>query len=162
MNWNDPYANTNFLQELWRLSDDCLLETSPIAQLKALHFDGIKDSYYEPFIFKPKSADALYIVGDEWYLIEFKRGEMNRVGLFRKAYDSAIVLVEHCGRDWKFCQEHLHYIVVGREADKRFSENEPPNTDPRIVAGQVVKDAAVMNVSKFESFMSGLAAGTCG
>lgn len=44
---------------------------------------------------KPMSNDALYASADgQWYFIEFKNGSVDKSDIFRKIYDSIIMLVE--------------------------------------------------------------------
>lgn len=62
----------------------------------------------------PKSNDALYVANsDEWYFIEFKNGGIEKSDIFRKIYDSIIMLLElKIIPDFQFVRENVNYILV--------------------------------------------------
>lgn len=61
----------------------------------------------------PSSNDALYVDEKKWYFIEFKNGGIKKNDIYKKAYDSVIMLL-----DWKifsnieFVRKNVEYILV--------------------------------------------------
>lgn len=84
--------------------------------LQVIFFDKIPKEYCRRLHCRvlPKSNDALYISqGDNWYFIEFKNGTVEKADVYRKIYDSIIMLIElKIIPDFKFVREHIHYILV--------------------------------------------------
>jgi hypothetical protein len=86
------------------------------SRLKAVHFDKLPAVYsrerHLPVV--PCSNDALYISEDgKWYLIEFKNGSIDKAQLYRKLYDSLIILIEMgIAPDFAFFREKARYILV--------------------------------------------------
>lgn len=156
----------------------CIPPGSPRAALQAVEFDAVKEHYYKvqlPFL--NKSADALYIHQDEWFLIEFKTGGAPVWGTVRKAYDSVITLFEHDILSLADCREKLTFILVRENAKKLFpyydlgkmtEKNYGPkweydvadisasiaDADPRVLTGQIAKKVYVMDVPDFVGFSS--------
>lgn len=64
--------------------------------IKVVNFDKIPSVYSKGKGWKsvPKSNDVLYISNDQWYFIEFKNGSIDKANLYRKIYDSLIMLIE--------------------------------------------------------------------
>lgn len=65
--------------------------------LKVIHFDKISKEYSAKRGLRnlPKSNDALYIdIYGKWYFIEFKNGSVEKDDIYRKLYDSLIMLME--------------------------------------------------------------------
>ena len=144
------------------------LPESPAGQLEAIAFDSVKNAWYQDkdkFVFLPKSADALIVDGYEYFLVEFKTKEIKRADILRKAYDSAMVLVEFGGLSWKTCKERLTFIVVGTEAETRLADlrklsradymdphYKNADADPRTVIEQIVKEFLLFTPEEFEAF----------
>ncbi len=86
------------------------------SDITVINFDKIPQEYARgkgwPCL--PASNDALYIGEDQtWYFIEFKNGSINKGDLFRKIYDSLIMLLElGLLPDFQFVREHIQYILV--------------------------------------------------
>ena len=141
---------------------------SDVGRFRAVDFDSVKNEWYRDkakFVFLPKSADALIVDGDEFFLVEFKTEKIERAEILRKAYDSAIALVEFGGLSWKTCKEHLTFIVVGSEAGNRLADLRKiscndfmlpsyngAGSDPRTVIGQIVKEFLLFTPGEFVAF----------
>ena len=145
----------------------CLDPETPAGDILAYEFDTIKLRQNKGRPFKGKSADALIVADDEYYLIEFKTGGIAVDDVLRKAYDSALVLIEMGALTWQGCREHLTFIVVGKEMEKRFQQiyktplsdcmqpgYKQVNMDPRVISGQVVKEVLLQTVLDFENYAS--------
>ena len=146
----------------------CLDPESDAGQLKAIDFDAVKGYWRKDcFVFKGKSADALFVNGDDYYLIEFKTGGINVADILRKAYDSVIALVEFGVLDWNQCKKQLSFILVGTEVKERLqhllcisrSDYMHPSyhgldTDPRTIEQQIVREFVIHTPSTFKLFVS--------
>lgn len=86
------------------------------SSIKVIHFDKIPSEYSRGKTWKymPKSNDALYIGSDGfWYFIEFKNGGVDKSDVYRKLYDSLIMLVElEIIPDFDFARKFIKYILV--------------------------------------------------
>jgi hypothetical protein len=102
------------------LSKASLDSTNRIAmtesKLEVINFDKIPNEYArgKGWAAIPKSNDALYISTDrQWFFIEFKNGSIDLKDLYRKIYDSIIMLLElEIIPDFGFVRENCHYILV--------------------------------------------------
>ena len=147
----------------------CIAPTSNAGNVQAIDFDSVKDYWRDgKFVFKGKSADALIVDGSEYYLIEFKTGGIDIADTLRKAYDSAMALVEYNVLTWDQCKQHLTFVLVGTEVETRLAHlrkksvadyTNPSysgvNQDPRTVVGQVVKGFEIYTPTEFEAFALG-------
>ena len=86
------------------------------SQMKVILFDKIPKSYAKntncPNV--PASNDALYMSkDDDWYFIEFKNGSVDKADLYRKIYDSLIILLElGLMPDYSCIRGTVNYILV--------------------------------------------------
>lgn len=67
------------------------------SRMKVINFDKIPKAYLRGKGWRhvPNSNDALYISPDKkWFFIEFKNGSIDRSDVYRKIYDSIIMLIE--------------------------------------------------------------------
>lgn len=89
------------------------------SQMKVVNFDKIPNEYARGKGWNgvPKSNDALYIdVQGQWYFIEFKNGTVKKEDIYRKLYDSLIMLMEWgIITDFDFIRENVNYILVYNE-----------------------------------------------
>lgn len=91
------------------------------SRIKVIHFDNIPNEYSKRkhLSMTPKSNDALYISGDDWYFIEFKNGQVKKEDIFRKIYDSLIMLIElKIIPDLDFSRSNICYILVCHTNDQ--------------------------------------------
>lgn len=86
------------------------------SQLKVINFDKISKDYCKEkhLTCLPKSNDALYIANDgSWHFIEFKNGSIDKADIFRKIYDSIIMLLElGIIPNLDFARQNISYILV--------------------------------------------------
>lgn len=87
--------------------------------LKVVNFDKIPNEYARGrgWSSVPKSNDALYIdVQKQWFFIEFKNGEIHKDEIYRKLYDSIIMLIElGIIPDFDFVRKNINYVLVYNE-----------------------------------------------
>lgn len=86
------------------------------SEIKVIHFDKIPKDYARGRGWNgvPSSNDALYISSQgKWYFIEFKNGTVKKEQIFRKLYDSLIMLIElGIIPDIGFIRDNINYILV--------------------------------------------------
>lgn len=86
------------------------------SMLSVVNFDKIPAEYMKGkgWRFMPKSNDALYVSFDgKWFFIEFKNGSIDCADVFRKIYDSLIMMIElHIIPDFGFARQKIEYILV--------------------------------------------------
>ena len=143
----------------------CIALDSAICHLLAIDFDSVKEYWRKDrLVFMGKSADALLVDGEDWYLIEFKTGGINVAESLRKVYDSAMALVEFGILTWEQCKSRLTFILVGKEVETRLEQlrkksrseymdlaYKAVDLDPRTVEGQIVKEFLIYTPSEFET-----------
>lgn len=96
--------------------DESNAEYMSDSSLKVINFDKIPAEYLhgKGWANMPTSNDALYISTDQnWYFIEFKNGSIDKAVLYRKIYDSFLILID-MGMipDIQFVRDHIQYILV--------------------------------------------------
>lgn len=145
-------------------------------KIEAINFDPVVNDFYACVPFAAKSTDALYIWQDEVYLIEFKTGEVDTDAMYRKLYDSCIMLVEAGVLTWNDCLLRVTGMLVQENAAHRFSAydlpgtarpaSDPPyeyalpldlscmnsDTDYRILSDYLVKKVYVLTPNDFDAF----------
>ena len=88
------------------------------SKITAINFDKIPNEFArgKNYPTVPKSNDALYIADDSWYFIEFKSGSIDKSEIFKKIYDSLMMLIDmHIISDYQFVRDHICYILVYNE-----------------------------------------------
>ncbi len=63
----------------------------------------------------PCSVDALVLTGEGLFLIEFKSGKVDKANLYRKIYDSLIMLFEHDNQNIKTMRQSATCILVATQ-----------------------------------------------
>ena len=86
------------------------------SKIKVVNFDKMPKEYCKRMKVKnlPCSNDALYVSKDNvWYFIEFKNGSVDTAEIYRKFYDSILILLEMgVIPDLQFAREHIIFILV--------------------------------------------------
>lgn len=128
------------------------------SQIEAVNFDKIPCEYVcdKGWSNTPKSNDALYIdVQQKWHFIEFKNGRVQKDDIYRKLYDSLIMLME-CGiiEDFAFIRENIDYILV-YNADKYGKDQKAPARDQTYgyFMGLAEQEERLFDVDKFEQYL---------
>ena len=96
--------------------DDASFDYMTESRLLAVNFDRFSKYYCQvvKIAQQPKTNDALYCTEDgKWYFVEFKNGSIKKDEIYRKIYDSLIMLIE-AGMipDYQFSRENISYILV--------------------------------------------------
>lgn len=109
-----------------KLDDGCPCPATPMyalganfksASLPAVDFDAVKNFYYNAAGRVPCSVDAATWERDGVYLVEFKCGGADQSQLFRKIYDSVMLLIEHDNYTFVKARAEVCYIVVSVELE---------------------------------------------
>ena len=95
--------------------DDASSDYMTESRLLAVKFDRFSKYYCQVVRIaqQPKTNDALYCTEDgKWYFVEFKNGSIKKDEIYRKIYDSLIMLIE-AGMipDYQFSRENISYIL---------------------------------------------------
>ncbi|MBQ8800504.1 MAG: hypothetical protein IJZ55_13185 [Lachnospiraceae bacterium] len=111
-----PEVLTDYMATLKRTSkDETNAEFMTESTLRVVHFDKLPQVYARGKGWRavPKSNDALYVDGDKWFFIEFKNGTIKRDDIYRKIYDSLIMLIELGAiTGYQFSRDNIDYILV--------------------------------------------------
>lgn len=88
---------------------------------KVIDFDKFTDKFFKHYCQKykvPKSVDSVFIVDDEWYLIEFKNGTTNRADIVNKFAHSLLVLMRNENMCIADTISKVNFILVCDEENK--------------------------------------------
>lgn len=128
------------------------------SMLKVVHFDKIPGEYSKAVGLKgkPMSNDALYVSADgQWYFIEFKNGSVDKSDVFRKIYDSIIMLVEMgIISGFQYARNHVRYILV-YNSDKYGKIQKSPNRDSiyTYVHERAKAEERLFGIEKLEGYL---------
>ena len=128
------------------------------SSIKVVNFDKIPGEYCrgKGWHCVPTSNDALYITAnDEGYFIEFKNGEVCRHKLYRKIYDSLIVLIElGLIPNLDFARNNINYILVynSEKHDKVHSSQERDKNYTYILK-RANKKKTLFGISNFKQYL---------
>lgn len=128
------------------------------SQIRVILFDKIAKIYAKttgcPKV--PASNDALYIreAGD-WYFIEFKNGSVDKGELYRKIYDSLIMLLElGLVPDFDFIRRNVNYILVyNSEKYGKIKESAARNATFDYFMRLSKEEERLFGVEKFEGYL---------
>jgi hypothetical protein len=93
---------------------------------KVVNFDKFKESITKKYALSdgPNSCDVLYMQSEnEWYLIEFKSGKIDKEIIFQvrgKIFQSLLLLTEKLDKTICFTRENLNFILVYNEKISRI------------------------------------------
>lgn len=136
-------------------SNTTTMSNSP---LTVINFDKIPNEYSRgkgwPNV--PSSNDALYIIPDgDWYFIEFKNGSIQKSDVFRKIYDSLIMLIElEIIPNFQFSRDNIQYILV-YNSDKypKVQESKNRSANYSYIQKLSQKEERLFEIEKFEKYL---------
>lgn len=128
------------------------------SKLEVVHFDKIpkvfaRDKGWSNF---PSSNDALYIAADgSWYFIEFKNGSIDKSDIFKKLYDSLLMMLETgVLQDFQFVRDHVCYILVyNTEKYPRVQKSESRSQNYEYIMKRANQEERLFDVDKFEGYL---------
>lgn len=104
----------------------------------------------------PQTNDALYISDTgKWFFIEFKNGAVQKAEIYRKLYDSLIMLLEEkIIPDYDFVRKAASYILV-YNSDKYpvIPVSESRNLNYSYFSGLAKAEPRLFDVEKFEKYL---------
>lgn len=135
-------------------NNECMCESI----LQVVRFDRMPNEYAKgkgwPGV--PQSNDALYIDNaGKWFFIEFKNGGVHKDEIYKKIYDSLIILLEsELIPDFNFSRNNIDYILVynGKKqgkAQESTSRTETYNYFHR----QAKEEEKLFGIDKFEKYL---------
>ncbi|MCL2253422.1 MAG: hypothetical protein FWC09_03180 [Lachnospiraceae bacterium] len=125
--------------------------------LKVVNFDKMAKIYSKNIKVSilPSSNDALYICPNEqWFFIEFKDGSIDKAHIYRKIYDSLIILIElGIIPDFNFVRDHISYILVYNS--EKLKEQEAQNRDRifEYISDLAKDEVKLFGIEKFEKYL---------
>lgn len=128
------------------------------SNIKVINFDKIPNEYAKGKGWKcvPASNDALYIAyKDKWYFIEFKNGSIDKADLYRKIYDSIIMLLEmKIIPNLEFVREHIEYILVyNSEKYGKIQQSEARNKAFGYILNLAGEEEKLFQVERMEQYL---------
>lgn len=127
--------------------------------IEVVNFDKLPNEYSRGRGWNsvPNSNDALYIdIEDKWYFIEFKNGSIHKEEIYRKMYDSLIMLIElNIIPDFNFIRENIKYILVyngekyGKQIQKAPSRDKSYNYFMKLAQ----QEEKLFGIDKFEGYL---------
>lgn len=127
------YMMTSLRRCAW---DDAAQESMTESSLSAVKFDKFSKYYCKQTGVKrqPKTNDALYKTCEgKWYFIEFKNGTIKKDEIYRKIYDSLIMLQEtDILPDFSYARNHIAYLLVYNK-DKILQEKQIEKSEAKNV-----------------------------
>lgn len=128
------------------------------SSLKVVHFDKIPNVYSRGRGWSgvPKSNDALYIdIEGKWHFIEFKNGTIQKDEIYRKLYDSLIMLIEwNVIPSFDFVRDNINYILVynGEKYGKiQYSQAREQNYGYLMKLAR--QEERLFDIDKFEGYL---------
>lgn len=104
----------------------------------------------------PKSNDALYIdIEGKWYFIEFKNGTIQKDEVYRKLYDSLIMLMEwNVIPSFDFVRENVNYILVYNEGKyEKIPYSQARNQNYGYFMNLAQREERLFDIDKFEGYL---------
>lgn len=126
--------------------------------MKVINFDKIPNEYARGRGWRgvPSSNDALYISAEnKWYFVEFKNGEVKKEQIYRKLYDSLIMLIE-CGiiPDFEFLRENVYYILVyNSNKNEKIPESTERDMNYSYIFQRAEQENRLFGIEKFEKYL---------
>lgn len=128
------------------------------SSIKIIDFDKVPNEYSRKKGWNgvPKSNDALYIdIEGKWYFIEFKNGSIQKDEIYRKLYDSLIMLVEwNIIPNFEFIRKNVNYILVyngGKYGNIPFSQSLEENYHYFMRLAR--QEERLFGIEKFEGYL---------
>lgn len=126
--------------------------------IKVVNFDKIPNEYArgKGWGGVPKSNDALYIdVQGKWFFIEFKNGTIQKDEVYRKLYDSLIILTEWgIIPNFDFVRENINYILVyNGEKYGKIQKSEALEQSYGYFMNLAQQEERLFELDKFESYL---------
>ncbi len=128
------------------------------SEIIAIDFDKIPKQYSRGRGWRgvPKSNDALYVdKKGEWYFIEFKNGDIKKADIYRKLYDSIIMLLDWgVIPDLEYVRKNVNYILVyNSKQDGVIQESSSRDQTFDFVRRLALEEKKLFDVHNFEKYL---------
>ena len=138
--------------------DDNRMEYMCNSVVKVINFDKVPKLYTKGKGWRgiPCSNDALYIENkDLWHFIEFKNGTVNKGDVYRKIYDSLIMLIEmNVIPNLDFARKSITYTLVYNSNKYQMAEESVSRDKIYAHNRRMAKEERKMfGIEKFEQFL---------
>jgi len=138
--------------------DDSRKETMTESKLKVINFDKIPNEFSRGrgWAYVPCSNDALYITNErKCFFIEFKNGSIEKSGLYRKIYDSIIMLIElGVVPDFQYIRDNFNYILVyNSEKCPQIQKSESRSENYSYILNLAKTEKRLFEIDKFEGYL---------
>lgn len=126
--------------------------------MKVINFDKIPNEYSrgKGWGCVPKSNDALYIdVQGKWFFIEFKNGTIQKDEVYRKLYDSLIMLIEWgIIPDFDFIRNNIVFILVYNEGKYgKIQQAQARDQNYNYIMKLAQQEERLFDIDKFEGYL---------
>ena len=127
------------------------------SKITVVNFDRIPNIYSKGKGWKgvPNSNDALYVDDNKWYFIEFKNGEVVKANVYRKIYDSLIMLIElGIIPNFEFARKNIIYILVYNSAKGDKVPESPAREENYSYFFKLAsQEEKLFDIEKFEKYL---------
>lgn len=128
------------------------------SKMKVINFDKIPKIYNrgKGGSILSKSNDALYIdAKGQWYFIEFKNGSINSGEIYKKLFDSIVMLLdEKIIPDIQFVRDNINYILVYNSNKYGKMANSPARESIyRYTFERAEEEEKLFDIDKFEQYL---------
>jgi hypothetical protein len=128
------------------------------SSIKVVNFDKIPNEYSRGRGWNsvPNSNDVLYIdIKGEWYFIEFKNGTIHKDEVYRKLYDSLIMLMEwDIIPDLDFVRNNIKYILVyNGEKYGKIQDSQARDQNYSYFMKLAQQEEKLFGIDKFEGYL---------
>lgn len=138
--------------------DDTKREYMCDSSLQVINFDRVPNEYSKGKGWRgvPKSNDALYIDSSgKWYFIEFKNGAVKKDNIYRKLYDSLVMIYEMgLIPDFNFSRNNINYILVyNGEKQNRVQESASRTATYNYIYRLSQREEKLFGIEDFEGYL---------
>jgi hypothetical protein len=127
------------------------------SDLPVISFDKFPPEYAKRHqCSQPKSNDGLYIDQSGWHFVEFKNGSIDKYDLFRKVYDSIIMLMDDgVIANFNFCRTRVTYTLVynQNQAQNVKARNAALEKNNQYLANRAKREIKLYNVGELEGYL---------
>ena len=128
------------------------------SSIQVVNFDQIPKEYSKGRGWNgvPKSNDALYIdIYKKWFFIEFKNGSIQKDDVYRKIYDSIIMLVEWgIIPSFDFVRKNINYILVYNENKQgKIQQSQARNQNYKYFMTLARQEERLFDIDKLEDYL---------
>lgn len=138
--------------------DDTNKQVMTESKIEVIDFDKIPNVYSRGrgWGAVPKSNDALYKdINGRWFFIEFKNGKFETADIYRKIYDSLIMLVDIGIVDnFEYIRNNFYYILVyNDQKNNKASKTEGLNMIYFNIQQRAQQEVKILGIGKLDGYL---------